>query len=80
MKIVFKTNIDKYKGKFPSDFTIIPRVGEFVGVDKPYHNHTLPFDSLEVKRVTYRSDYVEVELHLSELQGSQVDAYKLDVF
>ena len=43
MKIVFQTAIDKFKGKFPEDFTVIPRIGEFVKVVNSYQ---LPFDKL----------------------------------
>lgn len=79
MKVTFNTNIDKYKGKFPQDFQIIPRVGEFVQTTK-YHQK-LPFDSLQVIRVTYEDrENVTVDLHLSELQAKENLAYELGVF
>ena len=34
MKIVFKTNIDKFKNKFPTNFKVIPRVGEFESIEE----------------------------------------------
>ena len=80
MKIVFKTAIDKYKGKFPTDFSVVPRQGEFVKVDKPYMNQTLPFDKLQVVSVTYTRDIIEVELHLSDLQARANKECDLGVF
>lgn len=79
MRVVFKTNIDKFKGKFPNDFKVVPRVGEFVRVDSYYTS--LPFDELQVVGVTYvDSENVDVELHLSELQFKQNKEYNLRVF
>lgn len=78
MKIVFQTEIDKFKGKFPDDFAVIPRIGEFVKVVNAYQ---LPFDKLQVVDVTYyHHNLVVVELHLSELQHKQIIEYKLNVF
>ena len=89
MQIIFKTAIDKFKNKFPTDFKVIPRVGEFVMVREEFHcNHSgvnpikyLPFDKLQVVSVTHlNKDQVEVELHLSELQAKQNIQYDLNVF
>ncbi len=78
MKIVFKTNIYKFKNKFHTNFKVIPRVGEFVKIAQGYE---APFDKLQVVSVTYvSSELVEVELHLSELQHRQNKEYKLGVF
>ena len=78
MKIIFKTNIDKFKNKFPSNFRVIPRVGEYVKIEQGYE---APFNKLQVVSVTYvNSELVEVELHLSELQSRQNIEYKLGVF
>ena len=78
MKIIFKTNIDKFKNKFPTNFKVIPRVGEFVKIEQGYE---APFDKLQVVSVTYvSSELVEVELHLSDLQHRQNKEYKLGVF
>ena len=78
MRVIFQTNIDKFKNKFPTDFKIIPRVGEFVRVEKGY---VTPFKELQVIRVTYEdSQTVVVELHLSELQAKQNIQYKMNVF
>lgn len=80
MKVIFKTNIDKYKGKFPTDFQSVPRKGEFVAISD-LRNTNLPFTELEVHKVTYEDkDTVVVELHLSELQHRQNKEYKLGVF
>lgn len=79
MRVVFKTNIDKFKGRFPNDFKVVPRVGEFVRVDSYYTS--LPFDELQVVRVTYVDcDTVDVELHLSEMQIKENTQYDLGVF
>jgi len=79
MKVIFKTNIDKYKGKFPTDFQVIPRKGEFVSIIP--HSHRLPFTELEVHNVTYEDkDTVVVELHLSEWQNKQNIFNELGVF
>lgn len=81
MVVVFATNIDKYKAKFPSDFEVVPRVGEFVQIEKLYQNQNLPFDKLQVVDVTYVSkDVVKVELHLSSLQARQDKELNLGVF
>ncbi len=78
MTVVFKTNIDKFKNKFPTDFKIIPRIGEYV---KVVDSTALPFDKLIVIDVTYiTNDLVLIELHLSELQAKQNIQYNLEVF
>lgn len=78
-QIILKTNIDKYKGKFPEIYQI-PRIGEKVKVNDIYEKD-LPFPTLTVVDVTYIShDEVEVELHLSELQHQQAIQYKLNVY
>lgn len=79
MKIIFSTNIDKYRGKFAKDFQIIPRVGEFVEVES--NDESLPFNELQVVKVTYINKHdVIVELHLSDLQSRQNLEFKLNVF
>lgn len=80
MKIVFKTNIDKYKGKFPSNYQIVPQLGSFVAIEN-LKNTSLPFTELEVKKVTHEdAENIIVELHLSELQAKQNIEYELKVF
>lgn len=79
MEVIFKTNIDNYKGKFPDNFSRPPAVGDYVCVDPCYKD--LPFNKLQVVSVTYIDNYtVEVELHLSETQSKQANAYNLNVF
>lgn len=81
MKVIFVTTIDKYKGKFPTNYQIVPRVGEFVKISNYTEKHSLPFDNLEVKKVMYLdANNVLVELHLSELQSMQNKQYKKNVF
>ena len=65
MKIVFTTNIDAYgRVKFP-EISFVPRAGELVHVKKDWENYCdsekIP-NRLEVVRVSYKEDYVEVEL------------------
>lgn len=83
-KIVFKTNIDKYRHKFPDNATIIPRIGEKVKVAEGYKTKDMPFDALTVIDVTYditkEKQIVLVELHLSRLQQMLNEEYKLNVF
>lgn len=81
MKIIFKTNIDKYKGKFPTDFKVVPRVGEYVSIVSPEGSHNLLFSELQVQRITYLdSETVIVELHLSGLQDKMNIEYDLNLF
>jgi len=78
MKVVFCTNIDIYKGKFPKNYPVIPRIGEFVKTT----DKTLPFDKLQVVNVTYDElgESVEVDLHLSSLQSRQNIEYSMNVY
>ena len=46
MDIIFKTNIDKFKGKFPNNFTKVPTNGDFIKINNYYLKHNLPFDEL----------------------------------
>jgi hypothetical protein len=82
MKVVFITNIDKYKGKFPNDFKVIPRVGEFVETET--FSSKLPFLELQVVKISYgnylNTTVVKVELHYSESQLKQAKEYKLNLF
>jgi hypothetical protein len=82
MQVIFETNIDKYRNKFPKNYKTIPRVGEFVKIEN-YNSqkHGLPFDDLEVKKITYvDANHVIVELHLSELQHMKNKNNRLNVF
>ncbi len=79
MQIIFETSIDKYKGEFPTDFHVIPRIGEKVRTK--HYKKELPFNHLEVKDVIYlNKNTVIVELHLSELQHMQNKDNRLNVF
>lgn len=80
LEVVFKTAIDKYKNKFSSWTNLVPRVGEFIIVDKIFKD-SLPFDKLQVVTITYaHNSHVIVELHLSDLQAKENQAYNLNVF
>ena len=71
MKIEFKTNLDRYKSRLPSGtgFTVIPRIGEFVKIDKSDDDS---IDRLIVVSVLHKMDslgnqMVEVELYYSDI-------------
>lgn len=66
MKIVFKTNIDKYQTNcFPENLLFVPRVGEKVMVtpvfESWFKDKKLPI-RLEVVDVTYAEQFVICEL------------------
>lgn len=80
LEVVFKTAIDKYKGKFSSWTNLVPRVGEFITIDKIFKDN-LPFDKLQVVSVTYAHNFhVIVVLHLSDLQARENKEYNLNIF
>ena len=78
MRVKFQTNIDMFKGKFPYNYPVIPRVGEYVMCI----DNTLPFDRLQVTSVTYddKGENVYVDLHLSELQSRQNIEYNMRIY
>lgn len=85
MEIVYHTNIDRYKSM---DFSrlpeCVPRKGEHVEVAKVYHHglaiRKLPI-RLQVVDVTYKENYVEVELHFDPLDVELwKDADRLSMF
>jgi hypothetical protein len=81
MDIIFKTNIDKFKGKFPNNFTKVPTNGDFIKINNYYLKHNLPFDELQVKKITWLdSQNVEVELHLSDIQERENQTFDLGVY
>lgn len=65
MKVVFHTNVDQYKGAFPDNMQVVPRIGECVEVKNvvigKYRDERLP-TRMVVKDVTYTESYVAVEL------------------
>lgn len=72
MKIICKTNIDNYKtiqSCFPENLQFVPRIGENVMVKESYIKHfeskRLP-TKLIVVGVTYKEDYVIIDLHYSK--------------
>jgi len=79
-KIVFQTNIDRYKGKFYTrsflnSNVVIPRVGDMIKLSykdgrKEFTEKGYP-DSLEVVKVTYDYDVeiivITIELHYSSM-------------
>jgi hypothetical protein len=76
MKPVYlKSNIDAYKGLFPLTFKTpdVPRVGDMVSIadDSRLKYEWLP-TMLEVKRVIWYEDSVEVDLHYSEIQAKSL--------
>lgn len=87
MKIYFTTNIDRYKHCFPTNFSVLPRKGDFVEVlpsfVAKFQSAKLPF-SLEVRSVTFRVDYytgeqvADCELWFSELQYQTIQQNKID--
>lgn len=82
MKVYLTTNIDIFKGQFPTNYTQPPMIGAMVKIIN-WHNNPmkLPFDELEVKHLTYDdANNVRVELHLSELQHKQMIEYNLKVY
>lgn len=71
MKVVFKTNIDKYKTNcFPTNLEMPPRIGETVLVSEVfveyYSKQKLPI-CLEVVDVIWTEKGVICELHYKEM-------------
>jgi hypothetical protein len=85
MDIIYTTNIDAYRNiDFSRLPNAIPRKGEHVELPKVYHHSfavkKLPF-RLQVVDVTYKENYVQVELHFDPLDVEVwKDADKLSMF
>ena len=61
------TNLDKFKDKFPNDFTKVPRNGDFIKVENYY--------------LTWLdSRTVEVDLHLSDIQERENQTFDMGVY
>jgi hypothetical protein len=82
MKVIFTTNLDKYKnGYFPKNLSVVPRKGEMVSVNQEhiffFKDNMLP-TRLEVVQVTYFENQVVCELwynqtdkKIAELAGAK---------
>ena len=85
MKVIFSTNIDAYKGAFPTNFVSpnIPRKGDMVEIDRRNASKMvtkrLPLQ-LEVCQVTWNENFVEVELHYSELQAKMLQSREFNAY
>ena len=84
MKIILRTNIDRYTGAFPNDFIEAPLIGDMVsihsGLISSFRHKKLPI-SLEVKSRLWRDkDTLECELHYNELDLRIAKAAGAEVF
>ena len=84
MRVVFKTNVDKYKTNcWPDNLQMPPRIGESVAVLEIFFNHyvnqSLPV-RMEVVDVIWTDQLVICELHYKDIDIKVAEQNKVNLY